>query len=167
MKFRKISLPLLIFFSLSSLVFSKEYYHHFLEQEVLDKYADEPAGVVIEFKGRDGKWEWVTPMIESYVRQIRRKYPDMKIDIVAHGTGIKTLTENSITDYGNAKKSLKSLSKSGVDVSVCGTKSKMMEIPLDSYAKFIYVAESAPALIKELKQDGYVHILAGENESRL
>jgi len=167
MKYLKSSLTLLIFFSLSSLVFSKEYYHHFLEQEVLDKYADEPAGVVIEFKGRDGKWEWVTPMIESYVRQIRRKYPDMKIDIVAHGTGIKTLTEDSITDYGNAKKSLKSLSKSGVDVSVCGTKSKMMEIPLDSYAKFIYVAESAPALIKELKQDGYVHILAGENESRL
>ena len=43
----------------------------------------------------------------------------------------------------------------------------MMEIPLDSYAKFIYVAESALALIKELKQDGYVHILAGENENRL
>ncbi len=49
----------------------KEYYNIWLDDEVLDEYADKPAGVVLEFKGGDGKWEWAIPVIESYVRQIR------------------------------------------------------------------------------------------------
>lgn len=157
----------LIFILASLISFSsigKEYYNLWLEQEVLDEYADKPAGVVLEFKGGDGKWEWATPMIESYVKQIRAKYPNLPIDVVAHGSGIKSLTEDSIYKFSSSTQdSLESLSKEGVDVSVCGAKSAMMQIPLDSYAKYIYVAESAPQLIRDLiRQDEYVHILIGD-----
>lgn len=154
---------LLIFFLLPSLVFSKEYNHRTLEQQVLSMSASEPEGVLIEFKGNMGKWVWVTQRIESYIRQIRKKYPDMEIEIVVHGKGIRNLTQSSY-DYGDAKKKLKVLSDSGIEVGVCVGKSKKMNIPLDSYADFINVAFTAPARIKELKLDGYVHIVAGENE---
>ena len=146
----------------------KEYYNIWLDDEVLDEYADKPAGVVLEFKGGDGKWEWAIPVIESYVRQIRAKYPELPIDIVAHGRGIKSLTEDSIYNFGATQSSLENLSKDGVDISGCGTKSKKMGSSLDSYAKYIYVAESAPKLIRDLKRlDGYVHIILTKGDGRI
>lgn len=154
---------ILLFILLPLSLFAKEYNHRILEQYVLSSSASEPEGVLIEFKGNVDKWVWVTQRIESYIRQIRNKYPNMEIEIVVHGKGIRNLTQASY-DYGDAKKKLKILSDSGIEVSVCGAKSKKMNIPLDGYADFINVAVSAPARIQELKLDGYVHIVAGENE---
>ena len=125
---------------------------------------EEPPGVVFELiESTHYVWTWAAPKIRSYVSQLRVKFPNIDLAIVSHGREQFSLTKKSAPSIVEEISILKDMNKNdSVDISVCGTHSKWLNVSRENYLPFVNVAESGPALINDYKNLGYILILLEE-----
>jgi len=125
---------------------------------------EEPPGVVFELiESTHYAWTWAAPKIRSYVSQLREKFPNIDLAIVSHGREQFSLTKKGASSIIKEVSILKDINKKdSVDISVCGTHSKWLNVSRENYLPFVNVAESGPALINDYKNLGYILILLEE-----
>ena len=117
-----------------------------------------PVGVVFEVaSGDENGWKWAVPLVKSYARQLREKFPKIKLAVVSHGAEQFQLTKGNRQYYPNAHKQVASLVKDqGIDVHVCGNFASSFGINKDDFVDFIDVASRGPAQVNFYENAGYV-----------
>lgn len=116
-----------------------------------------PVGVVFEVaSGDEDGFKWAVPLIQSYSKKLRTKFPKIKLALVSHGEEQFQLTKENYINYPVAHKQIKSLVKDqGIDVHVCGNYASSYGVSEDDFVDFIEVASRGPGQINEYKKSGY------------
>lgn len=119
--------------------------------------SEPPAGVVFELAGYDDNGlEWAVPVLQSYTKRLRQKFPNIKLAVVSHGLEQFQLTRANKEQHAGAHKQVKSLVKDqDVEFHVCGNFASMMDIGRDDFVDFVSVAHRAPEQVKTFQQAGY------------
>ena len=134
-------------------------------QEILAS-SEPPAGVVFEIaSGDDEGLNWAIPVVQSYAKQLRTKFPGIKLAVVSHGEEQFQLTKDNRQNSAKAHKQVKSLIKNqGVEVHVCGNYAASYGIDDDKFVDFVDVADRGPAQVKAYKDDGYEVLFIGKQK---
>lgn len=152
---KKLYFPLMICFSLilTACNLSGE---ERLKQTLSSEQA--PTGVVFEVASDDGEGlKWVVPMVKSYSRQLREKFPGIKFALVSHGKEQFQLTQNNIQRYVNSHRQVKTLvNEEGVTFHICATNAASSGLKANDFVTFVDVVEYAPDQIEKYKAKGYV-----------
>lgn len=119
--------------------------------------SEPPVGVVFEIASDDDEGlNWAIPLVRSYAKQLRSKFPGIKLAVVSHGDEQFQLTENNRLQYADTHKQVASLIKDqGVEVHVCGNFAASYDIDENQFVDFIDVAARAPTRVKSYKDAGY------------
>jgi intracellular sulfur oxidation DsrE/DsrF family protein len=117
-----------------------------------------PVGVVFEIaSGDDEGLKWALPLVQSYSKQLREKFPGIELAMVFHGEEQFQLTKDSSQYFPDAHKQIKSLiTDQGVDVHVCGNYAASFGIEEDDFVDYIDVASRGPAKVNAYENAGYV-----------
>lgn len=116
-----------------------------------------PVGVVFELgSGDEEGLKWAIPVMQSYAKQLRAKFPRIKLAVVSHGEEQFQLTKDNNKNFAAAHKQVESLVKNqGIDFHVCGNYAPMKGIDEDEFVDFISVVSRGPTQIRAYKDDGY------------
>jgi len=151
---KKLSVLLALGLSLLTMVYSQA-----SDVQVKDILAssEPPVGVVFEVAGfEDNGFDWAAPVLKSYAKQLRAKFPGIKLAVVSHGLEQFQLTQENRQEHAVTHNKVRSLVKeSGIEVHVCGNFASMMDVGRDEFVDFVKVAGRAPLQIEEFKQVGY------------
>jgi len=125
-------------------------------QAILES-SEPPVGVVFEVTTySDNGFDWAAPKLKSYAKQLRTKFPAIKLAVVSHGLEQFQLTRDNSQAHAATHRKVKSLVKdSGIEVHVCGNFASMMDVGRDEFVDFVKVAGQAPLQVEEFKQAGY------------
>ena len=117
-----------------------------------------PVGVVFEIaSGDDNGFKWAVPKVESYAKQLRNKFPEIKLAVVSHGSEQFSLTKGNRKQYSDTHKKVASLVKDkGIEVHVCGNFAAGFGVSKNDFVDYITVADRAPGQIKDYEDAGYV-----------
>ena len=124
-------------------------------------FKEEPVGVVFEIaQSREGALEWAAPRVKEYSHQLRARFPNLKLALVAHGREEFALLKNNEAKYPEIQNNIRSLVKEeDVPVHVCGTHAAWFQKYPEDFVEFIDVAPSGPAQINNYRSLGYVHVV--------
>ena len=116
-----------------------------------------PAGVVFEIASDDDEgFAWAVPLVNSYARQLRKKFPDIKLAIVSHGEEQFQLTKDNRDEFADVHQKVVSLiNQQDIDVHVCGNLAASQGVDEDKFIDDIDVAARGPTQIKVYQQNGY------------
>lgn len=116
-----------------------------------------PVGVVFEIASDDDQGlKWAIPLVQSYTKQLREKFPQLKLAVVFHGEEQFQLTKDSIQYFPAAHKQVKSLIlDQGIDIHVCGNYAASSGFKEDDFVDYIDVADRGPAKINAYENAGY------------
>ena len=125
-----------------------------------------PVGVVFEIaSGDDDGFKWAVPLVESYAKQLRKKFPGIKVAVVSHGSEQFSLTKGNRKQYTDTHKKVASLVKDkGIDVHVCGNFASGYGVSKNDFVDFIDVADRAPGQISDYEDAGYVVLFLSKPE---
>lgn len=119
-----------------------------------------PGGVVFELMAwEDNTWDWASPMIAAFTRQLRQKLPQIDIAIVSHGAELFDLALNRNNVMQPAIKMLENLSDQNIAIYVCGNYASFKGLGVDDFLPFVDVAPSGPAQLEDYLKLGFEHIL--------
>lgn len=99
---------------------------------------------------------WAIPVVKSYAKQLRTKFPGIKLAMVTHGDEQFQLTKDKRKNFADTHQQVASLIKNqGVEVHVCGAYAASYGIDEDKFVDYIDVASQGPAQVNAYKNDGY------------
>ena len=145
---------LLIVFSLffSSLVQAnnQEQIDYILKQET------PPFGVVFEVvEGDRAALEWAIPQIKKFSEQLRKKFPEIGVAVVSHGSEQFALMKTGQKEFKKVHDTVQSLVKGDVPVHICGTHASWYGKKAKDFPDYIDVAPAGPAQIRDYEDMGY------------
>jgi len=116
-----------------------------------------PVGVVFEVSSSDDDgFDWAAPLLKTYAMQLRKKFPELKLAVVAHGLEQFQLTREKRQQHAGTHSKVQSLVKDDdIDVHVCGNFASMLGVDKKEFVDFVKVAERAPLKIDAFRQAGY------------
>lgn len=161
---KKIILYLLISLSLSQTACAKSGETGLIEILSASK---PPVGVVFEIgSGDENGLSWAVPVVKSYAKRLRAKYPKIKLAVVSHGEEQFSLTKNNLNNFSSVHKQVQDLvKKQNVDFHVCGNYASISGIDEDEFVDFIDVASRAPVQIRSYKEKGYTLLFVRKPEN--
>ncbi len=134
-------------------------YQHDAVDRLLTANRD-PDGVVFELMAwEDNTWDWASPMIAAFTRQLRQKYPGIDIAIVSHGAELFDLALNRNNAAQPAIKMLETLSDQNIAIYVCGNYASFKGLGVDDFLPFVDVAPSGPAQLEDYLKLGFEPVL--------
>jgi len=123
-----------------------------------------PFGVIFEVvEGDEDALDWAIPKIKKYAKQLKKKFPDIGIAVVSHGTeqfGLLISNENDNKDMHKAVKSL--VEDDSIPVHVCGTHASWFNKDEDDFPDFVDVSPAGPTEINNYESMGYVLVVMEE-----
>jgi len=120
---------------------------------------DAPFGVVFEIVERDeNALQWAIPAINRYVRQLRKRFPDIGLAVVSHGREEFALMKSRRADNADVHQVVQSLVADDVPVHVCGTLASWRGKNADDFPDYIDVSPAGPTAIRNYEAMGYVLI---------
>lgn len=115
-----------------------------------------PIGVVFEVvEGDDDALEWAIPTINKYVKQLRKRFPDIGLAVVSHGSEQFGLMTSKQKEMAAVHKTVQSLVASDVPVVVCGTHASWRDKKASDFPDYVEVAPAGPTEIRNYEQMGY------------
>jgi intracellular sulfur oxidation DsrE/DsrF family protein len=127
-------------------------------QEILAQ-SDAPFGVVFEIvEGRGDALKWAIPTVNQYIEQLRKRFPDIGLAVVSHGSEQFGLMKEKQKDNAEVHKTVQSLVASDVPVHVCGTHASWKGKGEDDFPDYVDVAPAGPTEIRNYEAMGYVLI---------
>lgn len=128
-----------------------------------------PTGVVFEIaSGDDEALNWAIPLVRSYSKRLRSRFPEIKLAIVSHGDELFQLTENGRRSYPDTHKQVQSLIKNqDVEVHVCGNTAASAGVDEDKFVDFVDVATTGPAQMSAYKRAGYEVLFIEKPKNRV
>ena len=120
--------------------------------------SEPPVGVVFEVaSGDDEGLKWSIPLVQSYAKQLREKFPGVELAVVFHGEEQFQLTKDSSQYFPDAHKQIKSLiNGQDVDVNVCGNYAASFGVEEEDFVDYVDVASRGAAKINAYEKAGYV-----------
>lgn len=135
------------------------------QEEINDILAmqQSPIGVVFEVVEGDGNaLEWAIPAINKYVNQLRKRFPDIGLAVVSHGSEQFGLMTSKQKDKAEVHKTVQSLVASDVPVVVCGTHASWRGKKASDFPDYVEVAPAGPTEIRNYEDMGYRLIVLEE-----
>lgn len=121
--------------------------------------AEAPFGVVFEIaEVSDSALEWAIPQVNNYIVQLRKKFPELNIAIVSHGSEQFSLLNSEAKDNAEVHKSVQSLVSNDVPVHVCATHASWRDKYVDDFPDFVDVTPSGPSKVRDYLFIGYTLI---------
>jgi intracellular sulfur oxidation DsrE/DsrF family protein len=116
-----------------------------------------PAGVVFEIaSGDDDGLKWAIPLVQSYTKQLREKFPNIELAVVSHGEELFQLTRDNRQFFADSHKQVQSLIEDqDIEVHVCGNYAASFGVNEDDFVDYVDVAERGPAQVKAYENAGY------------
>jgi intracellular sulfur oxidation DsrE/DsrF family protein len=116
-----------------------------------------PAGVVFEIaSGDDEGLNWAIPVVQSYAKQLRTKFPAIKLAVVSHGEEQFQLTKDNRQDFAATHQQVASLiTNQGVEIHVCGNYAASWGIDGEEFVDYVDVAARGPAQVNAYEDAGY------------
>ena len=136
--------------------------HASTQQEIEELLAQDsaPFGVVFEIvEGNGNALQWAIPAVNTYVKQLRKRFPDIGLAVVSHGSEQFGLMKNKQQDNAKVHKTVQSLVASDVPVHVCGTHASWKGKSADDFPDYVDVAPAGPTEIRNYEAMGYVLIM--------
>jgi len=125
-------------------------------QKILSS-SEPPAGVVFEIaSGDETGLKWAIPIVRSYTKQLRDKFPGIKLAVVSHGEEQFQLTKDNQQNFADTHQQVVNLNKNqGVEIHVCGNYAASAGVDEDEFVGYIDVAARGPAQVKAYERAGY------------
>ena len=135
---------------------------HASNQETIEQLLaqeDAPFGVVFEIiEGDADALQWAIPAINGYVRQLRKRFPDIGLAVVSHGREEFALMKSQQKDNAGVHKTVQSLVADDVPVHVCGTHASWRGKGTDDFPDYVDVTPAGPTEIRNYEAMGYILI---------
>jgi len=119
--------------------------------------AEPPPGVVFEIvEGDEGALADLIPKTREAIVQLRARYPQIEIAVVAHGREQFALQSRYRDRYADIHQGVRSLVDDQVPVHVCGTHASWYEVTPEDFPAYVDVPSSGPAQIRHYQELGFV-----------
>ena len=119
-----------------------------------------PLGVVFEIVEGDGDaLEWAIPTANHYVSLLRKRFPDIGLAVVSHGSEQFGLMKSNQEKKAEVHKTVLSLVANDVPVHVCGTHASWRGKEASDFPEYVDVAPAGPTEIKNYEEMGYIKIV--------
>ena len=116
-----------------------------------------PEGIVFEILADDSGLKWAIPKVQAYVKQLRKKWPKIKIAVVSHGDEQFALTKKNQSRFKQVHTQVKSLTADlDVSVHICGTYADMKGKAPEDFPKYVTVSTHGPKEIRSYQEFGYI-----------
>ena len=115
-----------------------------------------PIGVVFEIVEGDGDaLEWAIPAVNHYVSLLRKRFPDIGLAVVSHGSEQFGLMKSNQEKKAEVHKTVRSLVANDVPVHVCGTHASWRGKKASDFPDYVDVAPAGPTEIRNYEDMGY------------
>jgi len=115
-----------------------------------------PFGVVFEVvEGDDDALEWAIPDINTFVKQLRKRFPDIGLAIVTHGSEQFGLMTSEQKEMPEVHKTVQTLVANDVPVHVCGTHASWYGKDVNDFPDYVDVSPAGPTEINNYEEMGY------------
>jgi len=148
-------------FSVIFLLFLSSNAHANNQQEIEQLLAqkDAPFGVVFEIvEGNEDALQWAIPAVNKYVRQLRKRFPNIGLAVVSHGSEQFGLMKNRQKEKARVHSAVQSLVANDVPVHVCGTHASWRGKTADDFPDYVDVTPAGPTEIRNYEAMGYLLI---------
>lgn len=145
---------LAFWFGLCSFAYANEQIDALLTQ------ASPPEGVVFEIvSGDSDALKRAIPAVQRHSDALRKKFPDLSIAVVSHGSEQFALTRSNDKKFSRVHQGIQSLVKdSNITVHVCETYAGWKGLDAEAFPDYIDVAAAGPVQINDYRALGYVLI---------
>jgi intracellular sulfur oxidation DsrE/DsrF family protein len=136
-------------------------------QEKIDwilKEKNPPFGVVFEIvEGNESDLQWAIAEVKKYSGQLRKRFPDIGIAVVSHGSEQFGLMKSEAKDLKEVHATVKSLVQDdSIPVHVCGTHASWYGKTADDFPEYVDVSPAGPTEIANYEDMGYEKIVLEE-----
>jgi len=147
--------PLFCFFSLAVAASDKQK----VEQIIASEKA--PVGVLFELIGREnGKYlPESLKKVEDYKIQLKRKFPDIKVAVVTHGSEQFELTKENAIKQSKTHDIVKRITAENVPVHVCSNHASWRGKTEIDFPDYVLASSGAGSQMKEYQDQGYIRII--------
>ena len=119
-----------------------------------------PVGVVFEVVSWDEAYlKTALDAFEKYQKQLKEKFPEIKLAIVTHGNEQFSLTEANKKKYQATHKQVQRITESEVPVHICAGHAKMRAIDVEAFPEYVSVSARGPGEIENYQSEGYILII--------
>ena len=136
-------------------------------QEAVERILKEknpPFGVVFEIvEGSESDLEWAIAEVKKYSDQLRKRFPDIGIAVVSHGSEQFGLMKSEAKELKEVHTTVKSLVQDdSIPVHVCGTHASWYGKKADDFPDYVTVSPAGPTEIANYEDMGYEKIVLEE-----
>jgi len=118
-----------------------------------------PEGVVFEIINKDKHYlDWALKEAEFLSQKLHKKYPQLDIAIVSHGSEQFALMSEKLNNNEPLHMLVKSLVESDINIHVCGTYAEHKGVDASEFSELVNVAAEGPAQISDYLKLGYIRI---------
>lgn len=119
-----------------------------------------PVGVVFEVVSWDEAYlKTALDSFENYQKQLKAKFPDIKLVIVTHGNEQFSLTEANKEKYKSTHKQVQRITQSEVPVKICAAHATMRAIDVKAFPSYVSIAPGASKEIANYQALGYTLVI--------
>lgn len=132
------------------------------EDEVNSLLANQtaPVGVVFEIVSWDEAYlKTALDAFEKYQKQLKEKFPEIKLAIVTHGNEQFSLTEANKDKYKDTHKQVQRITETEVPVHICAGHARMRAVDVKAFPEYVSVSAAGPGEIENYQSLGYVLII--------
>ncbi len=124
---------------------------------------EEPMGVVFEIvTGKSNSLDWALPMVKGYISKLKKRYPEIDVAIVTHGSEQFALTTDKAKKQTKVHSLTQQLNKEGVQLHVCGTYAGWQGFTEEDFPEYVNVAAAGPAQINDYVAVGYSLVIISQ-----
>jgi len=136
-------------------------------QEKVDwilKEKNPPFGVVFEIvEGSKSDLKWAIAEVKKYSDQLRKRFPDIGIAVVSHGSEQFGLMKSEADNLKEVHSTVKSLVQDdSIPVHVCGTHASWYGKDENDFPDYVAVSPAGPTEIANYEDMGYEKIVLEE-----
>jgi len=119
-----------------------------------------PAGIVFEILGSNGEYlTQALTKVQAYKEHLQKKFPNIDITVVSHGSEQFALTKNNAIKFKKAHNKVKRLVENDVTVHICETHASWRDITAEDFPDYISPSPQGPVQIKQYQELGYTLVI--------
>jgi hypothetical protein len=132
------------------------------------KMTETPVGVVFDvYSSDDATLQWALPEIQQHVKDLRDKFPGIRLAIVSHGLEELSLMKQYDQDYPDVHVAGKELTKAGdIPLHVDGQFAIAHGVAANQFLEFVTVSDSGQQQVETYKNEGYLRVLIAKKFNR-
>jgi len=123
--------------------------------------SEAPDGVVFELIGSEDSIYLPNALskVEAYKKQLKSKFSDIEIAVVAHGAEQFELTKDNAKKEKKSHDLVKRITLDNVPVHICETHASWRGVGGEDFPDYVTVSSQGPTQIKEYQELGYILVV--------